>query len=121
MVMKLLRSVYTRQIFTFVAGITFLNMSFFLAEVVAFNIDKNSQLVQNFLNTGIEEEKETGEATGESDESVKELDLSIAEHLFHHKILFELGKKRNSILDNLTVEAGYLKKFSPPPERHITT
>lgn len=54
--MNLFRGKFTRRIITLLAGITFLNMSFILAEVAALGLSKNTILIQNILNAGIEEE-----------------------------------------------------------------
>jgi hypothetical protein len=117
--MKLFRNKVNRNLFTFFAGITFLNMSFILSEVDALGLSKNSTLIQNIINSGIEEEKETStEKAG--DHSTNEILLSLQENLNHHSILFFLGRQRNKHLDNQSPQSGYTRKFSPPPESSIS-
>ena len=117
--MKLFRNNLNRKLFTFLAGVTFLNMSFILSEVDALGLSKNSTLIQNIINTGIEEEKETStEKPG--DNSTNEILLSLQENLNHHSILYFLGQQRNKHLDNESPTSGYTRIFSPPPDSLVS-
>lgn len=117
--MNLLRNNLMRKIMAFIVGSIFLNMSFILAEVAILQIDvKNNTLIQNLAKNGIEEEKETGgEASGENDEKVKETDLSVAQNLQHHGIIFINGQQRDKYFNNLTVSNGFAESFFTPPDR----
>lgn len=116
--MKVFRHIFAKRIFTMIAGLTFLNMSFFLAEVVILGIDKNSSLVRNFVTSGFEEEKETSSESSEVDES--KVFLSLSENLFRHNILFISGSNRDKIFHNVMTDPGHKKIFSPPPEFRST-
>lgn len=117
--MKLLRTIFAKRIFTLIAGLTFMNMSFFLAEATLLGIDKNSSIVKNFINCGLEEEKETSESP-ETGDSVKEVLLSLEEHIFYHQIIFQTESHQNKVLSNLTTLDGHQQIFSPPPEIHTS-
>lgn len=110
-----LRKSILSKLFALLAGVTFLNMSFVLAELSALGFSRTSTLVQNFINTGFEEEKEGGESS-EPDSTVKEIYFSTTENLQHHSIDFLSGSKRDRLLTNLTVEPGYFEIMYPPPE-----
>ena len=58
--MKFFRNALFSRIFALLAGITFLNMSFILAEFDALGMAKNVKIVQIIINSGIEEEKHRG-------------------------------------------------------------
>jgi hypothetical protein len=115
--MKLLRTKCIRNLLTLITGLTFLNLSFFLIEVEILKLDKKSSLIQNFTNSGIEEEKESGESTeGSSKETAKEEYLSLEQRI-HHKIVFCSIERSSKVLHNLLTCPGYKKIVSPPPEQ----
>jgi hypothetical protein len=105
------------KLMALMVAVTFLNMSFILAEVAILQLDKNCQLIQNLVKNGIEEEKENGGESNESDGKVKETDLSIEENLKHHGIVYINGQQRDKHLGNLTVSTGFTESFFTPPER----
>src|SRR5687767_3322661 len=113
--MNRLRGPHACSIFALLAGITFLNMSFILAEFDALGLSMNSPLIQSIINSGIEEEKETSSESGEGDPA-KEVHLFLQHTLNHYIILFQTGQQRNKALDNFSTHAGYKQNFSPPPE-----
>jgi hypothetical protein len=114
--MNRLRKHFLRKLFTLLAGLTFLNMSFILAEIAMLGLkDKYNTLVQNIINAGLEEEKELGGETGES-EFAKEVNL-IQHHLVQYRILFTKLEDQNKRLGRLSLCGGFLQRFSPPPER----
>jgi hypothetical protein len=90
-------------------------MSFILAEIHALGLSKNSTLIQNIINSGIEEEKETSTENVEIDTG-KEVHLFLQQALNHHLIIFQTGQQRNKALENLSLHSGYKENFSPPPE-----
>ena len=94
-------------------------MSFILCEVDALGLNKNSTLIQNIINSGIEEEKETS-TEKEGDSTANEIFLALQQNLNHHGILYLLGKQRNKHLDNQSPTSGYTQKFSPPPESSVS-
>jgi hypothetical protein len=113
--MKVLRLKYFRKIFALMAGITFLNMSFIIAELNSIGLGKNNSLLQNVLNSGLEEEEEGGSESSESDSIETELYCAAQENFLYHNIVTasrQYSKHRvNSLFD-----LGYREVFSPPPE-----
>lgn len=117
--MHLLRGNYTRRIFILLAGIAFLNLSFILAEISALGLAKKyKSIVQLVTNSGLEEEKEMGGESGESD-SAEEVDI-IGHSLTNYKLLFSATIDRNKKTDNQSVHPGHIEKFSPPPDGHVS-
>jgi hypothetical protein len=114
--MKLLRKTFTRKLFAILAGLTFLNMGFVIAEFDALGLSKQSALIQNLVNCGVEEEKETAPEGGEADDTFDEMDLSIHELMNHSVLIYELNQNQDLDHLNLSVEPGYHENFSPPPE-----
>jgi hypothetical protein len=102
-----------------ITGLTFLNMSFFIAEVTLLNIDKTDQSIQNVIQIllagGFEEESETPDGHGKS-ESIKDVFLSIQANLFHHRHLFQIAQHRFGALNDMIPHRGHAQIFSPPPE-----
>lgn len=84
--MKFFRKAYIRKVMTVFTGIFFLNMSFFLAEISALNLDKYDSkmlenLVRSFSCVSEEERDATGESADSSGASVKEVDLYLVDHM----------------------------------------
>ena len=84
--MKFFRLAYVRKSLTIFTGVVFLNLSFFLAEIKALELDKrNQQLIENlvrvFSNIS-EEEKDVfgGESHDSGSSSIKEVDLYVLDH-----------------------------------------
>jgi hypothetical protein len=91
-------------------------MGFIIAEFDALGLNKQSTLIQNLVNCGIEEEKETAPEGGEADDNFNEMDLSIHELMNHSVLIYELKQNQDLAHLNLSVEPGYHSNFSPPPE-----
>ncbi|HYG01994.1 MAG TPA: hypothetical protein VD927_06075 [Chryseosolibacter sp.] len=114
--MRHLRKTYIKSVFTLVAGIAFFNLSFVLAEFKMLNIT-DSALVQSLINTGFEEETEHGNESSEADtSSVKGLLELCYQNLIHHQILTIAAQQRDKVIENMAVNAGYVKIISPPPD-----
>ncbi|WP_254151566.1 hypothetical protein [Chryseosolibacter indicus] len=93
-------------------------MSFFLAEVAMLGIDKNSTLVKTFVTSGLEEEKETNSSGESGGDDIKEVILSLEEHICHYRIICTTETQRNKIFSNIMTLDGHKQIFSPPPEFH---
>lgn len=114
--MSSIRTLYVRLIFTLIAGVAFLNLSFVLAELKFLALE-NTALVQSLVNAGFEEETEHGTEGTESDNSFKEtIEIAAHENLLHHEIVMVNGSQRNKAFSNISPDPGYKRKFSPPPE-----
>ena len=119
--MIIFRQKYAKSVMIFLTGITFLNMSFFLAEITALKLSGNKALIENIAKLisggGLEEEKDACSETAEGgDIAVKEVDL-LAHHAFiHHAALSLIAQQRNGILTDIFSYSSYLEIFSPPPE-----
>lgn len=113
--MRSIREHFLSKLLAFAAGLAFLNLSFFLAEVSLLKIEER-ELIENIakliLNTGFEEERE-GESSGEN--SIKEI---IAMHQANiHGISSNLISTRiNSVLVDHYRHANHSFTFSPPPD-----
>jgi hypothetical protein len=111
--MKFFRLAYIREMMIVLTGVSFLNMGFFLAEVAVLELDKCSKLVENLVNTGFEEERES-ESGDSSEEKVVDL---MNPHSTEHAVvlLYSLPEKKFISPDPLW-DTHYLEEFSPPPE-----
>ena len=112
--MSIFRKSYFKTFFLLFTGITFLNMSFILAELQAIGIARDSAVIQNFINTGLEEEKETSSET-EGDPASEFLPS------LHHDANFGIELYTISVLKSILnfnndVRPGYLNSFYRPPE-----
>jgi hypothetical protein len=116
--MNSIRKHFLSKLLTLVAGLAFLNMSFFLAEV-SFLDFKKGELLENIakliINTGFEEERE-----GESGEkNVKEIDPQIAQFQIHRTASFLISVNVNSIIIDHYLHANHALIFSPPPDQSL--
>jgi hypothetical protein len=114
--MNSIRRHFLSRILTAVAGLAFLNMSFFLAEVSLLNFEKRELLeniVKLILNTGFEEERDA-ESLGEK--GLKEIDPHVAQFQIHRTSSFLISHKVNSTIINHYVHANHSLTFSPPPD-----
>ncbi len=115
--MNSFRQNYLSTAFSFITGILFLNMSFFLTEVSLLNITDHqiaAHIAKLISTNGFEEERD-GE-TSEKGTSAKEVDLLIDLVQTHHRSLFLITTKVNRMLDDLYPHANYSQTFSPPPD-----
>jgi hypothetical protein len=118
--MKFFRQHNIRYFFLLMTGLTFLNMSFFLAEVSALKGAYSKNAMENiarlFTNSLSEEETDTAETT-ERVGSVKELDLLGAQ--IHH-LNFEQSEIENILKifgNEQSPQSGYFKIVTPPPDQ----
>lgn len=118
--MEILRKPFIRFVFLFVTGITFVNLSFFMAEVVFLNLDKKDRTIQTIfciLNSGgFEEESEAPADSHEKLSDLKGVDLYFNHNLYHHQHLYLIAQQREGVLHTLILQEGFSKIFSPPPE-----
>src|SRR5690606_22084858 len=98
----------------------FVNLSFFMAEVVFLNLDKKDRTIQTIfciLNSGgFEEESEAPADTHEKLSDLKGVDLYFNHNLYHHQHLYLIAQQREGVLHALILQEGFSKIFSPPPE-----
>ena len=118
--MNSIRKHFLTKIFVLVAGLAFLNMSFFIAEVSFFNFEKG-ELLENIakliLSTGLEEERD-GETPGEKKE-LKETDPHVPQFQIHSTTSFLISNKVNSGIVDHYLHADHSLTFSPPPDFQI--
>ena len=113
------RQKYVKKVMIFVTGITFLNMSFFLAEVAALKLTKNKAMMENIARlisgAGFEEERDICGET--SEDSFSEVDLHNHHHGFNqHNALYLIAQRRGDLWNDQFSSSGYRETFSPPPE-----
>jgi hypothetical protein len=116
--MHALRLKLVRHVFLLITGLSFLNMSFFIAEVAILNLSKDDAAIECIMKIliagGFEEESET---TDEHEKpAVKASDLFFSQSLYHHHHLFLIAQQRFGSLNILVPHNGHSKIFSPPPE-----
>jgi hypothetical protein len=113
--MDFIRKHICTKALAFVAGLAFLNMSFFLAEVSYLNFQKG-ELLENIakliLNTGFEEERD-GETSNES--SIKGIPV-IPQVRIHACASSLLSVRVTANLVDLYRHADHSLVFSPPPD-----
>jgi hypothetical protein len=113
--MNSLRNHFLAKPVAFLAGLAFLNMSFFLAEVSLLHFEKR-EMIENIakliLNTGFEEERE-GESSNEN--SIKET-LLCQQFQIHGTSSFLISIGIHCVLVNHYRHANHSVKFSPPPD-----
>jgi hypothetical protein len=114
--MNSIRQHFLSKVTAFVAGLAFLNMSFFLAEVSLLKFEKK-ELLQNIanliLNTGFEEERD-GEPSG--DNLTKEINLLVQHLNIHGNSSIYISIKLNRILVDHYRHADHSLVFYPPPD-----
>jgi hypothetical protein len=114
-VMNSIRGHFLSKVTAFIAGLAFLNMSFFLAEVSLLNF-KKQELLENIanliLNTGFEEERE---AESSNENTIKEI-LVVQQVQVHGTSSFLISIGINSMLVNHYQHANHSLTFSPPPD-----
>lgn len=117
--MKLFRRHWLKRTATFMTGVIFLNMSFFLAEVKFLHLDKNRQMAENIAKliagAANEEEKDVAGGTSEDVKTGKEafLDFSLRA-LVAPQILS--SQYQHPHADGAAPVSGHQETFNPPPE-----
>lgn len=113
--MKLFRIRFVRDAMILIAGLTFLNMGFFLAEAAALKL-KNTKLLENIARSGFEEERDGGEEVPGGDISEEEVDLMNTHYFIQQSISFEFIRQRKSVHNERFSHPHHLEIFCPPPE-----
>lgn len=115
--MNFLRHHTLSKIFTYLTCLAFLNMNFFLVEVVLLDFN-DKKLVQNIAgliaSSGFEEEKDcqsSGNDTADKGTGLPENHL-----LLHHSSLVLTGTKLIRLLIDHYPDNNYAQTFTPPPE-----
>jgi hypothetical protein len=115
--MQIFRQRYIRLVTIAIAGLAFVNLTFFMAELSLIKTDRNKPLIeqlQKFLSTSVNEEDP--DAANESGSS-KEIEDVI---LFHIPTFSRLALITNSRLEVAYsiqgLHPGYAKVHTPPPD-----
>lgn len=121
--MKFFRVIPIRNIITVFTGIVFLNMSFFLAEIKALELDKhNKQLIENLIRSFScisEEERDTATGSESHDSgfsSAKEVDLYFIEYARASSNDFAIILNKHRDMHNLLATSRSSETPSQPPE-----
>jgi hypothetical protein len=115
--MQGLRKKLIRSFLTFITGILFLNMGFFLFEVRLLGLHNDPLIMANvskmIAGAAFEEER---------DSSSQNTNLAEEEYIAghnpsdHHANLFLIRRDPLHLLHDGTCHHGYYKRFNPPPE-----
>lgn len=118
--MKVYRLRFVKILFITVWCTTLLHMTFFMAEVSLFGLEKNKVLIENAKKLlaciSVEEEPDAHSGSGESRSIVKALDF------LDNNLLHSLNENRSvtSLFKFLSDEggicSGHIERFSPPPD-----
>lgn len=114
--MKAIRKLFWTKALAVIAGLAFLNMSFFLAEVSVLNFEKG-ELMENIasliLNTGFEEERD-GESAPEN--NAKEIHLLVQQVQIHYASSLLISTQVIGTVVDHYLHADHSFTFSPPPD-----
>jgi hypothetical protein len=119
--MKIFRARIVALSFIWVTTVTFLNMSFFVAEVAALKSEYNKEVLENIarlVSSSLAEEETDSEVPG-SGHALKETDL--LEGQWYH-LCFEAAGISNLLKvfgDNHGTHRGYYTIITPPPDFRI--
>lgn len=115
--MPVFRTQWLKTFLTFLTGVIFLNMGFFLLEVKVLGLDQDKQLMENIsrmvAGAALEEERDyTPQSSGFAEEEY------LAGHHSgdHAASLFLISENASHLFDDGICHHGYVKKFNPPPE-----
>ena len=118
--MKLLRYKSIKSVLLLITGITFMNLSVFMAEVSLLNLSKEDASIECVFKIliagGFEEESENPVDGHENSFTLKEVDLLLNFNLYHHHHLYLIAQQRYGSLNSSSPLSGYTTIFSPPPE-----
>jgi hypothetical protein len=114
--MQIFRKKGIRLILTFITGIIFLNMGFFLIEIKLLGLHKDRQLMENIskmiAGAAFEEERDCSvQSSGFAEEY-----MAGHHSNSHNGSYFLIAEYTSHLFNDGTAEHGYLKRFSPPPE-----
>ena len=115
--MMMFRNLTVTKTFSFLTGVIFLNMSFFLAEVCMLDL-KDKQMIENVcnlvINGGLEEERD---AHGTGGDVPLKIYSMVSDHLLmRHSSLFLIAAKKHQDAEDHYLHADHSEIFSPPPE-----
>lgn len=114
--MIMLKNKTCLRIFSLLTGVTFLNMSFFLAEVCMLDI-KDKQMIENVahlvLNGGLEEERDSQAPGGDTPLKVFSAGGGLR---VHHSSLFLIASRVYQEWISHYLHADHSEKYSPPPD-----
>jgi hypothetical protein len=116
--MNVFRNKLIKIVFLVVTGLTFFNMSFFLAEVSALKTAYGKTQMENIarLFTASLAEEETDHGSAEEGQLLKETDF-LEGHVYH--LQFEtigVANLLKSLRHTIQPHGGYLRIFTPPPD-----
>lgn len=120
--MRIFRTRTIRLAFVFVTGLTFLNMSFVIAEIAALRSAYNKSILENvarMISTSMAEEETDMSGGAEHNHSLKEIDL-LDDNLYH--LQFEgkgIANTLKAIRCEIDTHPGYCQRYAPPPDLHI--
>jgi hypothetical protein len=116
--MNVFRNKLVKIVFLVVTGLTFFNMSFFLAEVSALKSAYGKTQMENIarLFTASLAEEETDHGGTEEVQLLKETDL-LEGHVYHlHFEMIGIANVLKSLQRTIQTHGGYLRIFTPPPD-----
>lgn len=115
--MDYLRHHILTKIFTCLTCVVFLNMNFFLAEVMLLDFN-NTKLIENIAglitSSGAEEERDAESSV--NDVTEKGINLPENNLLIHHGSMVLISGRMIQTLVNHYPSGNYAKTFTPPPE-----
>jgi hypothetical protein len=113
--MNVFRKSYLRNLLILLAGITFLNMGFVLAEVSLFDLGKYYAAADE-VSSSLEDEHESETESETSDSMEEEIDLMNHFYLEQSFNIFFISLKKESTYIQQILHDTYQETFSPPPE-----
>lgn len=117
--MQFFREIYTRSSLTFLTGMIFLNMGFFLMEVKILELHKNRQLMENISkiirSSPLEEERDTTTSSF-SGSGLGQEEYLAGHHRSNYPRSFFFINNASSLFHVGGLAKGYSKKICPPPE-----
>jgi hypothetical protein len=114
--MKNLRRTYSRVIFVVLTEVVFINMGFVLAEIDTLGLTRQSALLQNLIDSGIEEEKECSSEVSDDAKEFYLLDNRTQPTYY----FFLVAMDAQSSCDLAKPLSAYIAEFCPPPEFTLT-
>lgn len=99
-------------------GLLFLNMSFFLAEVTALELNKNKKIAENItkLWMGVAEEEKDTAGSEKGTDNLKELDFTFNPGILHYVDRTFIALLTFSHQQSCKPDSGITTLFNPPPE-----
>jgi hypothetical protein len=113
--MNIFRKSYLRNLLILLAGLTFLNMGFVLAEISLFDLGKY-YAVADEVSASLEDEQENESGSETSDSVEEEIDLMNHSYYEQSFNLFFISLQKQSPFIQEILHDTYRETFSPPPE-----